>query len=128
MSVTNDVATIAKEVRALIEKKGIDPGDVASIIRGVGVVVKNASTGKTDVELVDITQAVIEEVAKGQDGISGTDDDLIPATVLSLLKTIAEHDAVRGFAAWAIEELQEKVGRFGCAKALCGFASAVLKP
>jgi hypothetical protein len=86
----------------MIQKNTVDPTSVVSIIRGVGEAVM--ACGVTSGAL-DIAEAVIQEVAKGRDGIVGTEDDLIPSHVVELVGLFVKKSVVRDFASWSLEGL-----------------------
>jgi hypothetical protein len=103
------VSFVAKAVRAQIASKAVDPASVVSIIREVGAQVQKLRVDYGSMSFttaLDITEAVIIEVAKGKDGLHGTDDDLIAPKVVDMVKLFTSDGIVRDFAALALDSIR----------------------
>lgn len=84
------VRVLADKVRAMIAAGRVSPFSVIEIVRAV------VATGAS----WDIVEDVVEEIAKGADGIGGTADDLIPQSVLGVMLTLLRTGAVRDLVSW----------------------------
>ena len=93
------VAEIAALLRQQIAGGSLSPTSAVAIINTA------ASLGAS----WDIVEDVIAEIAKGADGISGTEDDIIPASTVSTLKTLLHGGVVRDMASWVVD-LQRPTG------------------
>lgn len=102
MSVTEvTVQNVAAKARDMIVAKEIDARSVVAIVRGIGEIAKSMSVQPGN--LIQIIETTIVEVAKGRDGLLGTADDLIPASVVDMVKLFAEQGIVHDLATWASE-------------------------
>lgn len=72
------------------------PTSAVELIRTVQLYVKG-----------DDIMSVIENIAAGADGISGTDDDIIPRDILETLRVLLKHRVVH-------ELVNESVKQCGC--------------
>lgn len=87
------VAEVAAAVRAMIADNRVDPLSAIGILRAAAAV--GASW--------DVVEDVVREIAKGADGISGTADDLIPASTINMLSALLHSGVVKDIVAWAVE-------------------------
>lgn len=94
------VPEIAETVRGMIATGTLDPGSAVGIIKAVATV--GASW--------DVVEDVVAEIAKGADGIAGTEDDLIPASTLSMLSALLHSGVVRDMVGWAAELSGDRQG------------------
>ena len=92
------VERLAREVRALVASGTVTPFSAVAIVRAA---VKAGASW-------DVVEDVVAEIAKGQDGIGGTADDVIPAATLEALRALLRSGAVRDVAVLAAGE------RAGC--------------
>jgi len=96
MSATDPaIASVAAKVRAMIASGQVNPLSAIDIIRTA------ASVGAS----WDVVEDVVAEIAKGADGIAGTQDDLIPASTVNMLSALLHSGVVRDIVAWAGAEL-----------------------
>lgn len=89
-------------MRALIAAGKVDPSSLASLARGIGDIVKRTGAIGPGPGAVELTAAVITEVAKGRDGLLGTEDDLIPASVVGAIKLLTDQGAMSDVAELAL--------------------------
>lgn len=101
MDISRDVTLVATAIRHQIREGKVDAGSAVAIIRAVGNLCKR--TGVSLASMPEVAEAVLVEVAKGKDGILGTDDDLITPEVLGALQSLVGMGVVRELAAWACE-------------------------
>lgn len=90
-TLTNDRAkALGDQVRDMIRTGALNPFSAIDIVRAATTLGAN----------FDTIEAVVEEIAKGADGIGGTADDLIPMSTMSLLRTLLHSGAVRDILGW----------------------------
>jgi hypothetical protein len=89
----HDANAIAKEIAGKIIKNGISFGNAISVVQEI---MKNLEVfkGLTGEEKHAITLTILDEIAKGKDGIIGTEDDLIPEHILKGIKALIENDLI----------------------------------
>jgi hypothetical protein len=86
----------------MIETGQVDATSVVAIIRAVGSVAKSVDIGNS-AAAVAVVGDVIAEVAKGKDGVVGTDDDLIPVHVVNMMKMFVQQGTVHDLAVWSLD-------------------------
>lgn len=91
------VADIAARLRAQIAAGQLDPGGAVAIIRAAAGLLG----GDRAAASWDLVEDVIAELAKGADGVSGTQDDLIPPPTAAMLSALLHGGVVRDMVAWA---------------------------
>lgn len=91
------IRAIARYVRGAIEDGTVDPTSAFGIIQSV------ATAGAS----WEIVESVLDLLAKGADGIAGTQDDVIPETTMIVLRIMLRHRVVRDLAAWATAMFQK---------------------
>ncbi len=84
------IKDIADKVRAMSKNREFNSASAIEIVRAVGRVSARW----------DIVEAVVEEIAKGPDGVIGTDDDLIPQKTLESLRALLDHGVVKDITDW----------------------------
>lgn len=78
----------AQKIRTMINHGNVDATSVSSIVKAATSIVNNPW---------DVVE-VIEELAKGADGIEGTRDDLICPSTMAKLRVLLRHDLVEDLA------------------------------
>lgn len=101
MGELDDVRRISDKVRAMIRAGKVDASSAVALIRAVGDACKASRVKQAS--MADVVEAVVVEIAKGQDGVLGTADDLISANVLNILTSLIQNQLVRELASWAVE-------------------------
>lgn len=74
--------------------KGDIPKDSPMKLIAKGMEIMESFPNMTGEQKKKLIVKVVEKIAAGADGIVGTDDDIIPASVVAGLKTILEKDLV----------------------------------
>lgn len=98
----SDIPAIATQIRQQIAAGSLDPASAVGIIRAA------ASLGAS----WDTVEAVVAELAKGADGIAGTEDDVIPPSTVALLSALLRSGVVRDMAAWGAQA--QPFRKWGC--------------
>lgn len=88
------VKDIADTVRGMVKQGGVSPFSVMEI---VAVAYKLSPEWET-------VEDIVSEIAKGADGVSGTQDDLIPAATLHVLVMLLRNGVVRDIATWMTKQ------------------------
>lgn len=99
--VESAVAKVGSKLRELIGKGKVDCMSAVALVRATGDACRSVGVSKADT--ADVIEAVVVEIAKGGDGVLGTADDLVPANVLTILRSLCRNEVVRDLAAWAAE-------------------------
>lgn len=89
------VKAVSDQIRAMIRSGQLSPFSAIEIIRA-------ATNIGAD---LDAVESIIEEIAKGADGIGGTADDLIPASTMEILRTLLHSGVVRDVVSWVADLL-----------------------
>ena len=84
------VERLANEVRAMVAAGRLTPYSAAAIVKAA------VAAGARP----EVVEEVVTEIAKGQDGIGGTADDLIPLSTLEALRALLRAGVVRDMAEW----------------------------
>lgn len=93
------VRAVSDQIRAMIRTGNLNPFSAIEIIRA-------ATNIGADLGAVE---SIVEEIAKGADGVGGTADDLIPAATLEILKTLLRSGVVRDVVSWVADLLPVNV-------------------
>lgn len=101
------VTRVAAEVRRLIADGRADPASAISLVRAVGDACRLVGVDRGQAS--DVIEAVLVEIAKGKDGVLGTEDDLVAPRVLDALRMLCDQELVRDLAAWAAEACVRRV-------------------
>lgn len=89
------VKAVSDQIRAMIRSGQLSPFSAIEIIRA-------ATNIGAD---LDAVESIIEEIAKGADGIGGTADDLIPVSTVEILRTLLHSGVVRDVVSWVADLL-----------------------
>jgi hypothetical protein len=84
---------ISLEIRKAIEAKSLDAASAMSIVRK-GMELLNAYPQLRGAEKKAVLIRVLEQVSAGNDGVLGTDDDLLPPATLKAMKALLEGDLI----------------------------------
>ena len=95
------IESIANVVRASIRDGSVDVGSLAGLAKAVASAVASHAGGPA-LDALSLTEAVIVEVAKGADGQLGTDDDLLPETVVNAVRLLASQGVMRDIASLSL--------------------------
>lgn len=87
------VREVGDKIRDMIRSGNLNPFSAIDIIRAATKI--GASR--------DAVEEIVTEVAKGADGIGGTEDDLIPMATLDILRTLLRSGIVRDLVAWVYD-------------------------
>lgn len=103
MTSSEQARAFADKVRQLLAKGSINPQSAVEIVRAAGAVGARWET----------VEEVIQELARGADGISGTADDLIPPDTLGVLLMMLHSGVVRDLAGW-MADVSSRKGWWRC--------------
>lgn len=84
---------IALAVRKALESKVLDAGSAMSIVRK-GMELLNMYPALKGTEKKAVLIRVLEQVSAGNDGVLGTDDDLLPEPTLKAIKSLLDGDLI----------------------------------
>lgn len=84
---------IAKKIIDLINQKRLDVKSAIDLVK-IAMQEVEKMKGMTGVEKQKMVIDIIEEVAKGEDGVIGTSDDLIPKYIMDGVKALLDYNLV----------------------------------
>lgn len=84
---------IALAIRKALESKALDAGSAMRIVRK-GMELLNAYPALRGEEKKAVLIRVLEQVSAGNDGVLGTDDDLLPEATLKAMKALLDGDLI----------------------------------
>lgn len=90
----NLIRLLVADVRSAIINKKVNVSSAIDIVTKTMELAAIRFAGEPGATKQKYVITVLTEIAKGQDGIAGTSDDLIPETVMRTLKFLIENDVI----------------------------------
>lgn len=115
---------IVSSIRLMIQQKKVNITSAISLLK-VGMQKAEALRSLSGKEKQDLVVDILSTIAKGADGIEGTQDDLIPSSVIAAIRAMIEHDLVASTIDIIIDATQGRIDINEAQTCLAGFASCL---
>ena len=127
-SLNDHVKHMVDTIKLLIQSKKVNINNAIDLLKITMTHVERIK-GLTGKEKAIVVMHILDIIAKGDDGIAGTNDDLIPQHVINGVKALLENNLIESTISFVIDASKGKIdinNVKGCLKSLSRFVRKII--